>query len=161
MALIAEEVVEEWLNQQGYFTIRGVRLGRDEMDILAVKITKGQFDLRHYEVQASVNPVSYISHSNAKQMSKDELAVSVEQWIDKKFRMKKKEDLRNSLFAGAWAFYLVVHKVRHPEEIDVIKEKRIKVARLENVLEDLKKKKKGHFTASGKDLVDLMLMSRA
>ena len=27
MALLAEEVVEEWLNRQGYFTIRGIRLG--------------------------------------------------------------------------------------------------------------------------------------
>ena len=61
MALIAEEVVEEWLNQQGYFTIRGIKLGVQEMDILAIKLNDEAADLRHYEVQASVNPVSYIS----------------------------------------------------------------------------------------------------
>ena len=33
MVLIAEEVVEEWLNQQGFFTIQGIRLGVKEMDI--------------------------------------------------------------------------------------------------------------------------------
>lgn len=27
MALLAEEIVEEWLNRQGYFTIRGVKVG--------------------------------------------------------------------------------------------------------------------------------------
>jgi len=57
MALIAEEVVEEWLNQRGYFTIRGIKLGCDDMDILAVRIKDGEPDLRHYEVQASVKPI--------------------------------------------------------------------------------------------------------
>lgn len=26
MALLAEEIVEEWLNRQGYFTIRGIKM---------------------------------------------------------------------------------------------------------------------------------------
>lgn len=47
MALIAEEVVEEWLNQQGYFTIRGIKIGVHEMDILAVKFEGSKSDLRH------------------------------------------------------------------------------------------------------------------
>ena len=33
MALLAEELVEEWLNRHGYFTIRGVKLGVHEMDL--------------------------------------------------------------------------------------------------------------------------------
>lgn len=32
MALLAEELVQEWLNRAGFFTIRGVRLGVHEMD---------------------------------------------------------------------------------------------------------------------------------
>jgi len=39
MALLAEEVVEEWLNRKGYFTIRGVKVGVDEIDILAIRPT--------------------------------------------------------------------------------------------------------------------------
>jgi hypothetical protein len=37
MSLLAEVVVEEWLNRRGYFTIRGVKLGNDEIDILAIR----------------------------------------------------------------------------------------------------------------------------
>jgi Holliday junction resolvase-like predicted endonuclease len=62
MALLAEEIVEEWLNRQGYFTIRGIRLGVNEVDLVAVKFSKGsEVTCRHIEVQASMRPVSYIS----------------------------------------------------------------------------------------------------
>ena len=61
MALVAEEVVEEWLNQQGFFTIRGIKLGVKEMDILAILHGEVGVERRHYEVQASINPVSNIS----------------------------------------------------------------------------------------------------
>lgn len=35
MALVAETFAEEWLNRQGYFTIRGVKTGPGETDLLA------------------------------------------------------------------------------------------------------------------------------
>ena len=37
MALLAESLVEEWLNRDGFFTIRGVKHGVGEMDLLAVR----------------------------------------------------------------------------------------------------------------------------
>ena len=62
MALLAEEIVEEWLNRQGYFTIRGIKLGVHEIDLLAVKSRRqGEVECRHIEVQASIHPVSYIT----------------------------------------------------------------------------------------------------
>ena len=61
MALLAEEIVQEWLNRLGYFTIRGVRLGVDEIDLLAVRFVEGLPECRHIEVQASMRPISYIS----------------------------------------------------------------------------------------------------
>ena len=62
MALLAEEIVEEWLNRQGYFTIRGIKMGVHEIDLLAVKwLGNGKTECRHIEVQASMRPVSYIS----------------------------------------------------------------------------------------------------
>jgi hypothetical protein len=61
MALLAEQLVEEWLNCQGYFTIRGAKLGVQEIDLLAVRpMGKGKLECRQIEVQASVRPVSYI-----------------------------------------------------------------------------------------------------
>lgn len=61
MALLAEEIVEEWLNRQGYFTIRGVKVGVHEIDLLAVRPTATGLECRQIEVQASVRPVSYIT----------------------------------------------------------------------------------------------------
>ena len=37
MALLAESLVEEWLSRSGFFTIRGVKHGVGEMDLLAVQ----------------------------------------------------------------------------------------------------------------------------
>jgi hypothetical protein len=37
VALVAESLVEEWLNRQNFFTIRGVKHGIDEIDLLAIK----------------------------------------------------------------------------------------------------------------------------
>jgi len=37
VALLGESLVEEWLNREGFFTIRGVKHGVDEMDLLAIK----------------------------------------------------------------------------------------------------------------------------
>ena len=61
MSILAEEIVEEWLNRKGYFTIRGVKLGNDEIDILAIKLVGKEVECRHIEIQASMRPVSYIS----------------------------------------------------------------------------------------------------
>ena len=35
MALVAETLVEEWLNRKGYFTIRGAKTGQGKIDLLA------------------------------------------------------------------------------------------------------------------------------
>ena len=51
MALLAEEIVEEWLNRQGYFTIRGIKIGVQEIDMLAVRFKgEGVPECRHIEV---------------------------------------------------------------------------------------------------------------
>lgn len=61
MALLGEEVVEEWLNRRGYFTIRGIKLGVHEIDILAFRPkANGNHESRHIEVQISTNPIAYL-----------------------------------------------------------------------------------------------------
>jgi hypothetical protein len=62
MALLAEEIVEEWLNRNGYFTIRGIKLGVQEIDLLALAVRDSIVEARHIEVQASIRPVSYLCH---------------------------------------------------------------------------------------------------
>jgi hypothetical protein len=56
MALLAESVVDEWLNRQGFFTIRGVKQGVSEMDILAVRPESSGIIGWHVEVQVSFRP---------------------------------------------------------------------------------------------------------
>jgi hypothetical protein len=64
MALLAETLIEEWLNRQGFLTVRGVKEGVDEMDILAVRAPSDageKLEAWHVEVQASFRPNNYIA----------------------------------------------------------------------------------------------------
>lgn len=60
MAALAESLVDEWLNRQGFFTVRGIKHGVDEIDLLGVRLSKNQHEAWHVEVQASFRPIGYI-----------------------------------------------------------------------------------------------------
>jgi len=40
MAALAESLVDAWLNRQGFFTVRGLKHGIDEIDLLGVRPNK-------------------------------------------------------------------------------------------------------------------------
>jgi hypothetical protein len=129
MALLAEEIVEEWLNRQGYFTIRGIKMGVQEIDLLAVKsLDNGEIECRHIEVQASMRPVSYISNvpkenqkagraANSAKRSDEELVLGVSEWVEKKFKKPEKKALMRALWNGHWSSELVVNNVKFEEEL--------------------------------------------
>jgi hypothetical protein len=172
MSLLAEELVEEWLNRQGYFTIRGTKVGVHEIDLLAIRPTTDGIECRHIEVQASVNPVSYISKvpkevqaqtgraaGSAKTRHDAELLEGIREWIEKKFDNPKKEKLRRRLVPGIWSRELVVNKVKHQREIELLSEAGITIHNLPNIVAHLKN---GGFLldgASGAHLVDLVAMA--
>ena len=171
MALLAEEIVEEWLNRQGYFTIRGIKIGVHEIDLLALRIDEQGVECRHIEVQASINPVSYISRvpksiqnstglssTSAKRRNLEELRIGVEEWIDKKYHLKSKSQLRENLYAGIWTFERVVHKLRHPEELELFEDAGIKIHHLGDIVKELFTTEMLIRSASGADLVDLVLL---
>ncbi len=171
MALLAEEIVEEWLNRNGYFTIRGAKVGLYEIDLLAIKKTGSKTVLRHVEVQASTRPVSYITPLpkqvqqetgmapyNASERSAKELKRSVQEWVHKKFDMPRKCKLRESLFPGKWQYELVVNKVRHPDELSFIEEEGIKILRLSDIIEELRSDSTCIKSAAGRDLVELVML---
>ena len=125
MALLAEELVEEWLNRQGYFTIRGIKVGVHEMDLLAIRPTNGGIECRQLEVQASVRPVSYITRvpkavqeatgraaTSARIREDEELREGVREWVEKKFDHPQKQALRRRLSPHNWTRELVVHNVK-------------------------------------------------
>jgi hypothetical protein len=150
MARLAEEIVEEWLNRQGYFTIRGVKIGVHEMDLLAIRFTATGHDSRHIEVQASVRPVSYLTSvpkaiqketgraaGSARLREEQELRQGVHEWIQKKYDHPAKKRVRERLAPGPWSRELVVHRVKHEVELAMIADAGITVRHLSEILAEL------------------------
>lgn len=174
MSLMGEEVVDEWLNRTGFFTIRGIRLGIQEIDLLAFKPDpKGRHVCRHIEVQMSTNPIAYISKvpkaiqkakgigpDNAKTRTLAELQSGIREWIEKKFDHPRKVALRKKLFPGQWSRELVVNVVKHPEEIEQFEKAGVTVIRFEDVLKQMDRDSNVISTASGGDLLTLMQLGR-
>ena len=169
MALLAEEIVEEWLNRAGYFTIRGARVGVHELDLLAIRPRSRGLECRHIEVQASVTPVSYITNvprevqkatgraaGSSTTRSREELIAGVREWCTKKYDLPRKETLRASLVPGSWTRELVLHKIKHPEEVDIIKSEGVTVHWLSAILEELAAGGGLVPKAGGAHLVDLV-----
>jgi len=173
MALLAEQIVEEWLNRNGYFTMRGVKLGVHEMDLLAVRPGNGGWECRHLEVQASANPVSYLTNvpksvqretgraaGSAKQRTTAELQESVAGWIEKKYDLDSKKTLMQRLCPGAWSRELVIRKVKHEEEIEEIQRHGVTVHRLKDIVSEMLEGAARVEGARSGDVFELMTLLR-
>jgi hypothetical protein len=174
MALLAEEVVEEWLNRQGYFTIRGAKKGVQEMDLLAVRFTDSGIECRHLEVQASVNPISYLTPlpkdvrektgrgpANPKHRSDDELRRGVGEWVQKKYDHPGKQKARERLAPGPWSRELVVGRLKYEVERTMIADAGVTVRNLSDVFADLKRRGPLLEGAAGTHLVELVELTAA
>ncbi|HEY3567089.1 MAG TPA: hypothetical protein VGP73_04075 [Thermoanaerobaculia bacterium] len=171
MALLAESLVEEWLNRNGYFTIRGARFGVSEMDLLAIRQGKSGLEARHIEVQVSTNPISYITpltKTQVKSLGKaknsawprppDVLEVSVSAWVEKKFYSKGKVKARNRAWPGlSWSLEFVHGSVRYPKELELIRDKGIKTHTFYSVLASLcNDKATAHKGGAGTDIAEIL-----
>ena len=173
MALLAEEIVEEWLNRQGYFTIRGIKMGVQEIDLLAVKWSAdGKAECRHIEIQASMRPISYISRvpkegqkagraANSAKRSDEELVTGVAEWVEKKFRRSDKRTLMSKLWQGEWSSELVVNVVKSDHELSLIAGHGIKIHALSDIVSSLANERFIIGSASGADIVDLIHIGSA
>jgi len=172
MALLAEELVEEWLNRSGYFTIRGVKLGVHEIDLLAVRSVGGTLECRHIEVQASVRPVSYVTRvpkdvqkatgraaASAKVRTDEELRQGILEWVYKKFDHPAKNALMSRLAPGPWSRELVLHQVKFEREVELVREAGVTVHRLAALLAELNSGQLLLEGAAGAHLVDLVSMT--
>ena len=172
MALLAEELVEEWLNRQGFFTIRGIKLGVHQVDLLAIRQTGKGLVCRHVEVQASVRPISYISPlprvvqkatgrgpANAKVRAESEVEQGVREWIEKKFDLPDKDRLRKQLAPGrTWSRELVVHVLKYEAEVGVFEAQNVIVHRLRNIISELRRGQLMLEGAAGVHLSDLVAL---
>src|ERR1035441_6453896 len=113
MALLAESLVEEWLNRKGFFTIRGIKHGVGELDLLGIRREpEGSLTGWHVEVQASFRPIGYIakltsnlvvkgdknrSRTSAVARSPEEVELCARDWVRAKFHAEEKMRVREKL----------------------------------------------------------------
>lgn len=172
MALIAEELVEEWLNRKFYFTIRGLKQGVHEMDLLAIRLDGDQIQRCHYEVSVSMNPVGYISSltasaqaelgvnnsGSAAKRSDFILQQSVEAWVEKKFRHPIRSAMRDKcLPGGEWECVFVHGVANYPAELDMIRQCGVRTLSINTVIDEILAMKETLGTSSiGREIVDMI-----
>ncbi len=176
MALLAETVVEEWLKRQGYFTIRGLKHGNYEIDLLAIRhLGNGKWDNIHVEVQVSINPVGYISGltkqrqdqfkisgaRNAKKRTTEQLKLAVSDWTHKKYFAENKRAIRQRLSnTDKWSFMFVHGNVKTDDEIKMIADIGVTVKSIKDILGELADNNFDFTTNSASDLMDLVTLAR-
>lgn len=171
MALLAEELVEEWLNRSGFFTIRGIKEGVGEIDLLAVRPNSvSPPEGWHVEVQVGFRPVTYMTNltprlakslnkapGSAFRRSPEMLAECVAAWIRKKFDEPRKVKQRERLWPGiAWKPVLVHGVFKFRDELSLIESKGVALIPLRRVLTELSRGRISAFTAASGDLAELI-----
>lgn len=170
MSLLSETLVDEWLNRQGFLTMRGIKnAGVDEIDLLGVRPIRNGLEAWHVEAQISFNPVGYITQLSKSEQKRTQrkpgsavhrddtvLKESVYEWLHKKFDSPKKVKLREKVWPGlSWKRVFIHGVVRHPEELDVIGSRGIELVPFRKVLEFLNEGE-GITGASGTDISDII-----
>ena len=167
MALIAEELVEEWLNQQKYFTIRNLKSGQNEIDLLGVKLNgKSKNELVHVEVSVSHSPMSWICRINqrsAARRSPEEIKSEVDAWVEKKYKSETKQLMRSNLIPHTntddWGM-MFVHGVltdKNHEELEYMKELGINIISIKKIMLELQENDGNIFTGGdGREISNLI-----
>lgn len=158
MALLDEQLVEEWLNRQNFFTMRGIKSGNDEIDLLAIRPKPEGLECWHVEVQISYRPVNYIGGDiNARKRTKNELREGVEQWVAKKFTSPKKAKRRNEILPDAkWRYFLVHAVLKDEAELTIMEELGVELIPYKRVLEDLRSEKKSKSSSAASGIVEML-----
>lgn len=158
MALLDEQLVEEWLNRNGYFTMRGIKVGVDEIDLLALKYIDGVADYKHVEVQVSYKPIGYIGgDTNARKRTAEEIKAGVAQWVEKKFTSNKKIEKRNAIAPSASWDYTLVHGVLRDEtELEYMRELGVNTVPYKEVLSFLQTDKTNQSSSAASNIVEML-----
>lgn len=158
MALLDEQLVEEWLNRKNFFTIRGLKTGVDEIDLLAVKHGADVNECWHVEVQVSFRPVGYVGgDTNARKRTEGELRGGVEQWVDKKFTSTRKIAKRNAVLPNAQWKYVFVHGVlRDEQELLHMQQLGVHLISYKQVLTELRDDEAAQSSSTANNIVELL-----
>ncbi len=145
--LIAD-IIGEWLCLKGYFIIKGLKIGLNEIDVLAIKPKDGKIDeAAHYEISISTSPVGYLGARSAKRQSDEQVRKSVARFIAKKYTNEKTVKLIERLVGKGYTRNFVTGNRKHEMEIIALEEAGINVISVTKILgeiRDLKEKRKMH-----------------
>lgn len=173
MSDLIEDIVGEWLCLKGYFIIRGLKVGLNEIDVLAIRPSQGKVvEAAHYEVQVSTRPVGYIGDPNAKRKTDDEIRESVTGWVKKRYTNPKIVELIQRLVGSRYDRYFVTGNRKHKMELVALRSHGVRIIRFPRVLaelRDLRRKGRGHSgkppefleTADAQRCYQLLEMARA
>lgn len=172
MALLAEQLVDEWLNRRGFFTLRGIKQGVNEIDLLGIRKSGENLEGWHIEVQVSFRPISYIGKLSAPQRTKmgvnapnsakkrphDILSEGIDDFIEKKFYSSKKKEMREKCWRGiSWKFKFVHGVVHEKEELKLIGDKGIELIQFSEILKELCAHRSGElFGGAGTDIAEII-----
>jgi hypothetical protein len=172
MALLAESLVEEWLNRKGFFTIRGIKHGVAEMDLLAIRHEAGESAIGwHVEVQASFRPIGYIAkltdgmvrasnraRTSAVARTPDQIETCAREWVQSKFKAEAKAKAREGLWPHVqWQYHLMHARVRDRRELEVFQSEGVTCHAFRQLLDDLSRRKDHSFSGSaGGDLAEIV-----
>ena len=139
MSDLIADVVGEWLCLKGYFIIRGLKVGLNEIDVLAIKPRDGRIaEAAHYEISISTTPISYLGARSAKRQSEAEIRKSVARFVAKKYTNVNTVKLIERLVGKQYGRFFVTGNRKHEMEIVALKEHEVKVIPVTQVLAELR-----------------------
>lgn len=158
MSLLDEQLVDEWLNRKNFFTIRGIKCGVDEIDLLAIRENADQTERWHVEVQVSFRPIGYIGgDTNARKRTAEEIRAGVEQWVAKKFTSARKVARRNEIAPKkTWRHIFVHGVVRNEIELTHMQELGVELIPYRQILTDLMITGSGHSSSTASSILEII-----
>jgi hypothetical protein len=158
MALLDEQLVEEWLNSNNFFTIRGIKHGNtNEIDLLACRNKNKNPEYWHVEVQVSYSPVAFISNSNARKRTIAEVKGDISSWVEKKFTSKNVTNKRNSIVPNVdWKFVFVHGVVKDSRELNLIRDYGVEIVSYDSIISELIENNLHKSSSTALSIIDLI-----
>ena len=149
---LIENIVANWFNSQGYFVIQNLKIGVNEVDILAVKLDEGKkvIDVLQVEVQCSSNPIGYIGgSSSAKKRSSLQIAKGVKSYIDKKWNNKKIKSRVEKLIGKNYRKLFICGNLKDETTVEFFKKNDVDVIRVWDIFKEIEKNEGMYKTGEG------------
>lgn len=149
---IIEDIVADYFYSKGYFLIKNLKAGLNEIDILAIKLNNNQKidEAIHIEVHCSSKPIGYIGGSpSARRRALKEVELGVEDYIKRKFTNEKVENIIKRLIGNKYKKLFICGKLKEEETIIYFEKNDITVRRIWDILEDMKINKGEYKTTEG------------